>query len=184
MCDMEDTSISTRKRDPFLITSEDRLGFVLFMRQGLFDHPEGEYDDTERCRRKVDQSRDWDTNRNILPATSRTERREITDYARFIERMSLGILGELAIITPMVIMAVKNSLLTSLLSQALLPCFSRAFSHYPGLEKVLMVALCWLRWLRWLRMLLSWWSLLELLCLLRLEIQTLIYIRWTARTRT
>lgn len=115
MYDMEDISISTGKRDPFLITSEDRLGFILFMRQGLFDHPDCEYDDTERCRRNIDSSRDWDQKRNILPATSRSERRKMTDYAQFIERLSLGVLGGLAIITPMVIMALKNSLLTSLL---------------------------------------------------------------------
>lgn len=50
----------------------------------------------------------------MLPGESRTEMRKRTEVRLFFERFTLGVFGGLAIIAPMLIMALSNSLLVSL----------------------------------------------------------------------
>lgn len=106
--------------NPFLITTEDRLSFILMEQEGLFRHAglsNREVENlTERYRRR---STLWDPESNMLPGQSRTEQSERKERGRlrrqgFFERLTLGVFGGLAIIVPMLIMALINSLLVSL----------------------------------------------------------------------
>lgn len=47
----------------------------------------------------------------MLPSDSRTEMRKRSEVHLFFERFTLGVLGGLAIIAPMLFMALSNSLL-------------------------------------------------------------------------
>lgn len=116
MNEKKEQSQAVGQRDPFLITTEDRLSFILMEREGLFRHP-GLTDreirrSTNRHRQK---STAWDPESNMLPGESRTVMGQQNQVRLFFERLTLGVFGGLAIIAPMLIMALTNSLLVSLI---------------------------------------------------------------------
>lgn len=115
MSEKKERSRAVGHADPFLITTEDRLSFILMEREGLFRHPnltpEQVQSLTDRHRRR---SAAWDPESNMLPGESRTEMRRRNEVRLFFERFTLGVFGGLAIIAPMLIMALSNSLLVSL----------------------------------------------------------------------
>lgn len=114
MVEKKAASMSTSDSGPFLITSEDRLGFILFRRIGIFKNRglNGLTDISERCRTKIKHRKDWKKSENILPGQSRTLDIESEVFRHFIQKMSLGVLGGVAIIVPMLIMALVNDLTT------------------------------------------------------------------------
>lgn len=118
MVAMKETRHSIGEPDPFRLTSQDRLGFILFKRIGLFANrglgPSGDANDEARSRLHIQHKRAWDRNRNILPEFSRTQRSQRTEHQRFWGRLSLGVLGGLAILVPVLVMALVNTLTTSL----------------------------------------------------------------------
>lgn len=115
MNEKKERSRAVGQRDPFLITTKDRLSFILMKREGLFKHP-GHSD--ESIQRSTDEYREkstaWDPEISMLPGVSRTEMRKTNEVRLFFERFTLGVFGGLAIIAPMLIMALSNSLLVSL----------------------------------------------------------------------
>lgn len=115
MSEKKDRSRAVGHADPFLITTEDRLSFILMEREGLFRHPTHTLDQIKHLTNKLRRrSTAWDPESNMLPGESRTEMRKRNEVRLFFERFSLGVFGGLAIIAPMLIMALSNSLLVSL----------------------------------------------------------------------
>ncbi|KAJ0114948.1 hypothetical protein J7T55_004691 [Diaporthe amygdali] len=104
---------STGRQDAFRITSEERLGFILMKRAGLVPSQA----DLELLQGNIDQETDWDSQgrRNILPGDSRGQLLEHMDLMAFYQRASMGLLGGFALIVPMLIMVLKNDLLTTLI---------------------------------------------------------------------
>lgn len=106
--------------DPFLITSQDRLGFILFKQQGTFhgihktDRSGNSISAEDLCRTKIEDAENWDDGVNILPGMSRYEIGDFIKTRKFLERLSLGIIGGMAIIVPMLVMALVNNFITSL----------------------------------------------------------------------
>lgn len=98
MSEKKERSQAVDHRDPFLITTEDRLSFILMEREGLFRHPGR---GGKSIRRSTDNyrqmSKPWDLESNVLPGESRTTMREQNEVRLFVERLTLGIFGGLAI---------------------------------------------------------------------------------------
>lgn len=115
MSEKKEQSQAVGYADPFLITTVDRLSFILMEREGLFSHPSYTPEEikglTKQLRR---ESTEWDPERNMLPGQSRTDMRKRNEVRLFFERFTLGVFGGVAIIAPMLIMALSNSLLVSL----------------------------------------------------------------------
>lgn len=116
MNEKKERSQAVGRRDPFLITTEDRLSFILMEREGLFRHPSLDPEEVEHLTNRLRRrSTAWNPKLNMLPGESRTEMRRINEVRLFFERFTLGVFGGLAIIAPMLIMALSNSLLVSLI---------------------------------------------------------------------
>lgn len=115
MSEKKERSQAVGQKDPFLITAEDRLSFILMEREGLF-RLQGRSDERNQTltSKHRERSTAWDPEINMLPGESRTEMRKRNEVRLFVERFTLGVFGGLAIIAPMLIMALSNSLLVSL----------------------------------------------------------------------
>lgn len=116
MVDLKEARRTIGEPDPFRITSQDRLGFILLKRVGLFENrgPAVAAASEERSRLNIKHKKAWDKGLNILPEFSRTQRKMLNERDKFIRRLSLGVLGGLAILVPMLIMALVNTLMMSL----------------------------------------------------------------------
>lgn len=116
MSEKKERSRAVGHADPFLITTEDRLSFILMEREGLFKHPTHTPENIEILTNELKgRSKAWDPERNMLPGESRTAMGRQNQVRLFFERLTLGVFGGLAIIAPMLIMALVNSLLVSLI---------------------------------------------------------------------
>ncbi|KKA22965.1 hypothetical protein T310_3016 [Rasamsonia emersonii CBS 393.64] len=120
--------------DPFQITTKDLLGYYLM-------------NDTEhcllndsRCQGKVSRPSEqhWKSDKyiyNILPGFSRGEYNTRIDLANFWERITMGLLGGLALIGPMLLMVLHKDLLTTLVTASVSTIlFAVALSFFTQLQ--------------------------------------------------
>jgi hypothetical protein len=104
-----------KTRDPFEITTRDTLSFHLMNKLRIIPpsttrHPVDLYDPPEYNRFKGMYLY------NILPGSSRGHYNARIYLAHFSERITMGLLGGLALIGPMLLMVLHKDLLTTLLT--------------------------------------------------------------------
>lgn len=107
MLEKKATAKATGKQDAFKITSEEPLGFEL-MDQARLVRPK----DMSRIREKI---KEYEERFNTLPGEARGQILELQDLNAFYDRAKMGLLGGLALIGPMLIIVLKNDLLTTLI---------------------------------------------------------------------
>lgn len=121
-------------KDPFQITTNDLLGYYLMHDREHF------FLNGSRYQGKVSRPSDqhWKSDKyiyNILPGPSRGEYNARIDLANFWERITMGLLGGLALIGPMLLMVLHKDQLTSLLTVSVSTIlFAVALSFFTQLQ--------------------------------------------------
>lgn len=139
MTEKEIESRRNNTRDPFEITTRDPMSFYL-MKDGEMIPPS-----TSQHPVKVDRPKDHMRFQggyvyNILPGSSRGNYNARIDLGHFWERITMGLLGGIAFIAPMLMMVLHQDLLTTLITvSASTILFAAALSFFTQLqgEKVL-----------------------------------------------
>lgn len=134
---------TTGRQDAFQITSEGPLCFSLMCRAGPVPGK-----DVERVEEEIKQ---FEMNLNIPPGDSQAQPLEAKNTGAFYYRVSMALLGGLALIAATLIIVLKNDLLTTLALTSVSTVILTGVLALFGLElKEEMV------WPRWRRMLLFW----------------------------
>jgi hypothetical protein len=96
------------EQDPFQISTIRTLEALLMQDAGLI--PEGQPPSPAEDRAA------YDRRQNILPGVSRSEHQQKSDLFRFLERLGMGLGGGIALIVPMLVMVLRDDVLTQLLT--------------------------------------------------------------------
>ena len=120
--------------DPFQITTWDVLSYHLMNESGII--PPSSDDHPVKLRPPRDQRLKEGHFYNILPGSSRGNLNQRIDLAHFWERITMGLLGGLALISPMLLMVLHKDLLTTLLTVSVSTILFAAalafFTRLPG----------------------------------------------------
>jgi hypothetical protein len=108
MTEKQDDSTRNGTRDPFQITTRDTLGLYLISENSMAP--------SSNFSVHTQDPGNFQDGENILPGTSRGEYNEMIKLAQFRDRFTLGLLGGLALIAPMLLMVLRKDLLTTLLT--------------------------------------------------------------------
>jgi hypothetical protein len=114
MIDKVKQCIENNMDDPFQISTQHTLEAFLMEEAGMFPHrtPPG-------FPPRPDPAGDgeaYERRENILPGVSRSEYRQKADLTRLLERLGMGMAGGVALIVPMLVMVLREDLLTQLLT--------------------------------------------------------------------
>lgn len=104
--------------DPFKISTTSALSFRIMEEAGLLPGPGRREYERIRLEAALDAAQ-YEEGRNVLPGWSRHERLRAEELQRYLGRLGMGVLGGLAIIVPMLIMVLHNTLPTTLVTTSL-----------------------------------------------------------------
>lgn len=106
------------QEDPFEISTRSALSFRIMEEAGLLSSVRKK--ELERMNvTAARNAREYEAGTNVLPGWSRQERLQAEKIKLYIRRLIMGVLGGLAIIVPMLIMVLHNSLPTTLATTSL-----------------------------------------------------------------
>lgn len=127
MIEKQDFSKRSGQADPFEISSRRWFGYRIIKPLIPGHNP-----------RRMDRNKDIERFKdgyNILPGFARGESNALRDQRDFLERLSLGLIGGLALIGPMVLMVLRNDLLTTLLTSSVMTVlFAAALAIWTSLK--------------------------------------------------
>lgn len=95
--------------DPFKISTSSALSFRVMEEAGLL--PTSDKKEYGRIKTKTRSDADkYEPGRNILLGWARHERLKAEEFQRYLKCLTMGVIGGLAIIAPMLIMVLHNTL--------------------------------------------------------------------------
>ncbi|KAK3303894.1 heterokaryon incompatibility protein-domain-containing protein [Chaetomium strumarium] len=101
-------SVEHGEQDPFQISTTRTLEALLMDDAGLIPKAQPPSPPEDRAA--------YERRQNILPGVSRSEHQQASDLVRFLERLGMGLGGGVALIVPMLVMVLRDDVLTQLLT--------------------------------------------------------------------